>query len=102
MCYVVFQSPGHPCDPQAGISSTQQFACWSYGYSKVTKYPGISAEALSEKKAASPGLSLDVGKTFFGPVTLDKPDSFSCLCSPFGLSSDRVDLVSSDAVLESS
>lgn len=64
--------------------------------------PIRKAEALSEKKAVSPGLSLDVEKTFFGPLTLDKPDSFSCLCSPCGLSPDRVDLVSSDAVLGSS
>lgn len=64
--------------------------------------PIRKAEALSEKKEISPGLSLDVGKTFFGPVTLDKPDSFSRLCSPFGLSPDRVDLVSRDAVLGSS
>lgn len=63
--------------------------------------PIRKAEALLEKKAASPGLFLGVGKTFFGCVTLDKPDSF-CLCSPFGLSPDHVDLVSSDAVLGSS
>lgn len=104
--YVVFQSPGHPVTHRPVLLPLSSLHVGGMVIQRLQSIPGSlpirKAEALLEKKAISPGLSLDVGKTFFGPVTLDKPDFFSRLCSPYGLSPDRVDLVSRDAVLGSS
>lgn len=78
--YVVVQSPGHACVPQAGTSSIHQFACWSYSSSKLQ-----SGRSFGRRKQLPQVFPSMLG-TSSGCVTLDKPDSFSCLCSRFSLS----------------